>query len=77
MGIWLYGWIIDHWGVNVAGILLILFVVLYLYSETFGSFSFARQNSTKSSKNNNSELNTTYSSPAITTTLPYLESSEK
>ena len=77
MGIWLYGCIIDHWGVNIAGILLILFVVLYLYAETFGSFSFARQNSPKSSKNNKPELNITSSSPEITTTLSYLESSEK
>ena len=77
MGIWLYGWIIDHWGVNVAGILLILFVVLYFYSETFGIFSITRQNSLKSTKNNTSELNLTTSSPEITTALAYLKSSEK
>ncbi len=77
MGIWLYGWIIDHWGVNVAGILLILFVVLYCYSETFGIFSITRQNSLESTKNNTSELNLTTSSPEITTALAYLKSSEK
>jgi hypothetical protein len=76
MGNWVYSWIVDHWGVNIAGILLILFVVLYLYAETFGSFSFARRNPTKSA-NNNCEPNVKSSLPEITTTLTFLKSSEK
>jgi hypothetical protein len=77
MGSWVYSWIIDHWGVNVAGILLMLFVLLYFYAETFGSFSFSKRKSAEGPTSNKSNSDMKTHIPAITTTLTYLKSSER
>jgi hypothetical protein len=79
MGSLLYSWIVDHWGVNVAGILLIIFVVLYFLSEFADLFSLFRRPPTKSVEGpiSNKVSDTMPYLPEITTTLSYLKSSEK
>jgi hypothetical protein len=77
MGQTVYGWIFDHWGGNAAGILTILFVILYLYAKTIGKLNYMKRNSTKSAMITNSQSSGTTSPHEITTTLSYLESSEK
>ena len=79
MGSWVYGWIADNWGVNVAGILLIIFVGFYFYFESIDAYIGLKKISIKGSMSprSNMEAIATTSLPEITTTLSYLESSER
>jgi hypothetical protein len=79
MGMAMYDWIVANFGIYVAATVFVVFAGLYVYIEWVGLFSSFKRPPLKSVQTQKSEKlsDTTSYSPAVTTTLSYLESSKK